>query len=504
MRPFLLLILLCLHAAAADVPRSDDRVESDDWFAGQLNGQPAVSLHQVAMRHPDGRRTTTADLVMVFRRKLGAVENRFEVRQSQKLVEDGEGRVVSFRLDDEQNGAPTSAVGTISGGRVRGVLHRLGRVQPIDLVVPEGVELVSDRRSQDALVKAEPAKGASRRFSSLGLVSGQVLILTMTATCDGRDGDGNWLFRVVTDQVPLPMSMVLAPKGQLQRMTLDLGVIRLDLRPSQGPVALLGAAVEAGNLVAIRGPSPRPVARNRFRLPVGAQVPADDFQNVAGRELTAAAEASPSPLNDPAPFLAAEPQLELDDPALRKWVEGLDADPAADGDERVERLRLGVRTHITRKDLAVNDGSALETYRSRRGDCTEHATLLCAALRIAGIPARIEVGLVFSPEHGAWVGHAWNSAWVKGRWLHLDSAYPGIPRSCYIKLGTTTGASVATAGGAMLANLATVLGKEVETLPEPAAAPARPLPAAAQAGTAGAVDAPVPPATAASAAAAAP
>lgn len=470
MRPFLLLLALCLHLAAADLPRPDDRVESDEWFAGQLNGQPAVSLHQVAVRHQDGRRTTTVDQVMVFRRRLGAAENRFEWRQSQKLVEDGDGRLVSFRFDDEQNGATTSAAGTVSGGRVRGVLHRLGRVQPIDLAVPEGVELVSEQRSRDALLKAEPAKGDSRRFSGLGLVSGQVLIVSLTATCNGRDADGNWLFRVVMDQAPLPMDLVLAPKGQLRLMDINLGLIRLQLRPSPGPVALLGATVEAGNLVAIRGPSPRAVASNRFRLPADAVVPADEFQRLDGRELTVRAEAAPAPLADPAPYLVAEAQLELDDPALRSWVDGLAPDKAADAEERAERLRLGVRTHITRKDLGVNDGSALETYRSKRGDCTEHATLLCAALRIAGIPARIEVGLVFSPEHGAWVGHAWNSAWTKGRWLHLDSAYPGIPRSCYIKLGTTTGASVATAGGAMLANLATVLGKEVETLSEPAAA----------------------------------
>lgn len=462
----LLAAVLLLHAE--DAPRPGDRLEADEWFVGHLNGAPAVSLHQVATRHADGRRTTTADLVMVFKRRLDRVENRFEVRQSQRLVEDADGRVVSFRLDDEQNGAPTSAVGTVTGGRVRGVLHRLGRAQPIDIPVPDGLRLESDRRSQMALVQADLPLGGQARFSGLGLVSGQVLIITSTATGRGRDADGNWLFNVLTDAVPLPMGMTLSPRGGLRRMELDLGMIRLDMRPSSGPVALLGAEIPASDLVAIRGPSPRPVAANRFRLPEGAHVPEDEFQRRDGSDLVVLAEAGPSPLVDPAPFLASDPQLELDDPALRRWVESLAPDPGLDAGERAERLRLGVRTHITRKDLGVNDGTALETYRSRRGDCTEHATLLCAALRIARIPARIEVGLVYSAEHGAWVGHAWNSAWIEGRWTHLDSAYPGIARSCYLKLGTTTGAAVPTAGGAMIANLASVLGKEVETLPEPA------------------------------------
>jgi transglutaminase-like putative cysteine protease len=125
-----------------------------------------------------------------------------------------------------------------------------------------------------------------------------------------------------------------------------------------------------------------------------------------------------------------------------------------------------VRSYISTKDLSTGDGSALETFRNRRGDCTEHAALLCAALRIAGVPARIEVGLVHSVDHGGWVGHAWNSAYVGGRWLHLDSAYPGIPRSCYIKLASASGAGDRSPQALLLANLATVMGKSIETLAE--------------------------------------
>ncbi|MBA2479784.1 MAG: hypothetical protein H0V44_03905, partial [Planctomycetes bacterium] len=80
------------------------------------------------------------------------------------------------------------------------------------------------------------------------------------------------------------------------------------------------------------------------------------------------------------------------------------------------------------------------------------------------IPARIDVGLVFSADHGSWVGHAWNSAYVGDRWVHLDSAYPGIARSCYIKLASSTGDD--RPGARLLANLATVAGKDIETVGE--------------------------------------
>ena len=108
------------------------------------------------------------------------------------------------------------------------------------------------------------------------------------------------------------------------------------------------------------------------------------------------------------------------------------------------------------------DASALETFRTRQGDCTEHATLLCAALRIAGTPARVEVGLVYAADYGGWVGHAWNQAYVDGRWVHLDSAYPGIPRSCYLGLGFADGLG---AGAALLVQLDRFIGRTLEVVP---------------------------------------
>ncbi|MBA3683991.1 MAG: transglutaminase domain-containing protein, partial [Planctomycetes bacterium] len=108
--------------------------------------------------------------------------------------------------------------------------------------------------------------------------------------------------------------------------------------------------------------------------------------------------------------------------------------------------------------------SALEAFRERRGDCTEHANLLCAALRIAGIQARTEVGVVFAAEFRGWVGHAWNSAWFDGAWHHLDSAYPGIERSCYLRLGSNSGGAGTAA--ALAGAMAAFAGKTVETVGE--------------------------------------
>ncbi len=290
-------------------------------------------------------------------------------------------------------------------------------------------------------------------------------IVQTTATFKSALANGDEVFDVLMDVMPVPTTMTITPTGDLVGMTMALGVITIEVRQSKGPVPLEGAELAPTGLVTkAAGPAPTAGPRNRYRLPANATVAADEFQSQQGAEVTVTAQSAPSALADPAVFLRAEPQPELADPAMRAWVEGIAAKHRGSAAELAENLRLAVRAYIVHKDLSMGDATALEAFRERRGDCTEHANLLCAALRIAGIPARVECGLVFADSFGGWVGHAWNSAYVDGRWIHLDSAYPGVERSCYLKLGSTSGGPWQSTGAAMLGNLAKVMGKTIETL----------------------------------------
>ena len=121
-------------------------------------------------------------------------------------------------------------------------------------------------------------------------------------------------------------------------------------------------------------------------------------------------------------MLAASALLELEDPLLRELAaKPREATPSA----TAESLRRLVRGHLRNKDLRVAFASAAEAARTRQGDCSEHATLLCALLRIRGIPARIAVGLGHADRFGgksnvfAW--HAWTQAWIDGAWVDLDA-----------------------------------------------------------------------------------
>lgn len=67
---------------------------------------------------------------------------------------------------------------------------------------------------------------------------------------------------------------------------------------------------------------------------------------------------------------------------------------------------------------------ALSTLENRVGDCNEHAVLLAALARAAGIPCRIEAGLVYLK--GQFYYHAWNLAYL-GRWITVDALFGQMP-----------------------------------------------------------------------------
>jgi hypothetical protein len=68
--------------------------------------------------------------------------------------------------------------------------------------------------------------------------------------------------------------------------------------------------------------------------------------------------------------------------------------------------------------------NALEILRHRVGDCNEHAMLLTALARAAGIPAQMEAGVVY--QRGRFYYHAWNVLFL-GAWVTADATSGQFP-----------------------------------------------------------------------------
>jgi transglutaminase-like putative cysteine protease len=99
--------------------------------------------------------------------------------------------------------------------------------------------------------------------------------------------------------------------------------------------------------------------------------------------------------------------------------------------EAARRIEEFVSRYMKPSGLETGYASALETLRTRKGDCTEYALLTAALCRAAGIPARIALGLVYAETgHGGrrdfFGGHAWTQVFLDGHWYSLDAALGGF------------------------------------------------------------------------------
>ncbi|HEX6636332.1 MAG TPA: transglutaminase-like domain-containing protein [Steroidobacteraceae bacterium] len=124
--------------------------------------------------------------------------------------------------------------------------------------------------------------------------------------------------------------------------------------------------------------------------------------------------------------LRATPWLNFEDEALTTRARNL-ARGVPDASTAMRRLTAYVRNHMSAERIdMLGYGSALEAFRSRRGDCTEYAVLLAAMGRAAGVPTRVVSGLVYSRsfegQHYVFVPHVWVHAWTGSAWQAFDAA----------------------------------------------------------------------------------
>ncbi|MBT3233113.1 MAG: transglutaminase domain-containing protein [Calditrichaeota bacterium] len=77
--------------------------------------------------------------------------------------------------------------------------------------------------------------------------------------------------------------------------------------------------------------------------------------------------------------------------------------------------------HAIKKQPATGIPSALAVLQQLQGDCNEHSVLFTALARSVGIPARIQLGVVY--QQGRFYYHAWSAAWVDGCWEEFDPTF---------------------------------------------------------------------------------
>lgn len=157
-------------------------------------------------------------------------------------------------------------------------------------------------------------------------------------------------------------------------------------------------------------------------------------------------ERQSAPALDPDPdpadgYLAPSELIESDAPEIRELAWEATAG-ARDAREAANKLEGWVHYRVRYRGSGIGFASAVETLRSRDGDCTENAFLLTALLRARGIPARLVGGLVYThppDQEPGFAYHVWVEAHL-GSWTALDSAiYGEVVDATHLAMAKTTG-----------------------------------------------------------------
>ncbi len=150
-------------------------------------------------------------------------------------------------------------------------------------------------------------------------------------------------------------------------------------------------------------------------------------QTLSGRELTIKKETLSGVAGHAEeklqPFLMPNAFIQSDNPDIRALSAQI-APPGRSDRVRAEQLMRWVYENIDKKPV-VSMPNALSTLVHRQGDCNEHAMLLAALGRAAGIPAQVETGIVYMK--GRFFYHAWNRFYVEGGWITADATLGQMP-----------------------------------------------------------------------------
>ena len=437
-------IALLLALAAALPARAADAVE-ERWYQLSLGGQRCGWMHQRLERSGDVFRSITETEMNVGRMGQGV-----SLRNQSTFEETARGEPLRAEIRKNSGATPVTSTWTFTKAGIDIVEEQGGRRTSQHRPAPPAGWLPP--HAADEFVRHRLASGAKElRYVTVDPESGpdpvsveSVLTGTAEGELDGRRVPlTEWSTK--TSLIERPTKEFLSADGVLVRSLTDLGVGILESRlGSRAAVTAASGPVEimARTFIPLSADAHALTGARRAQLAVRAadgrlaDLPSAGAQSfLRGGPGTGTLEidadaGSPASAADQADqrFLRPSVMADGDDPAIREIasvaLRGCAALPLA----RAEALRTATYRHISNKNLASGFATASEAARSRAGDCTEHAVLLCALLRSQGIPARVCSGLLYVRDAGSvrntYGWHMWTQAIIDGRWVDLDAVLP--------------------------------------------------------------------------------
>lgn len=347
----------------------------------------------------------------------------------------------SFQFDLGSNLLTYTVRGSVAGRKLTVRVGPPAEEKIIVIEIPEPFYLGGGILESVGAAGLRP--GEARTFpvfdpATLGQRSVQVSILgeeTLTIMGEGRKAK-----KVSVDFLGMKQVAWIDPDGSVLREEGILGIALERVRREEALAGLEGAvSADLTEIAAIPASIPIEDAAALRLLKIRLEgLPEGPFVLDGGRQvyregvLTIRRE----PSHDPSPasgvgagdlpgLLKATPFVQADHPKIRQRA----ADIVASGDRdsvKGEKLMLWVHKNLQKRPV-LSVPNALEILENLVGDCNEHAVLLAALARAAGIPADVEAGLVYL--RGRFFYHAWNVLYLRDRggWVTADAVLGQMP-----------------------------------------------------------------------------
>ncbi|MBG28909.1 MAG: hypothetical protein CMI31_02745 [Opitutae bacterium] len=439
------LLLPCLTMAQTEAPQG---LISEAWMEVRMFNAKVGYSHTTLRRDGDVVHTRTETTMIINR--AGADVTMKSIESSRETIG---GKPLGFFTSMDLGSAPVRKKGVFADGKIRVTAKQFGREKVTEYnldqrgIMSWGLELLSRTKGNakgtkyeawmyspefgmDAPTKVTVESHGEEQFELKGkTMKGTKLVSTMHSEA-GEVPIATWLGE---DGRPLRVTMQMAGIP-IEMIATDRALAKAEFQPTD---------LFTQSLLSIETEIPGDANSVVYRMlpkkdkQLDLQPEKNDFQQVrslgeGGVEVTVKRARHADLLKAKGhsgglafEYKKANVMIDSDDPLVQRLAKG-----ATQGSRNVfdmaHRLRHFVSHYVRVKNLEVGFATASEVARSREGDCSEHAVLLAAMGRAAGLPSRVVAGLVYVPELAGKKNvmgyHLWTQFHLRGRWVDFDAA----------------------------------------------------------------------------------
>ncbi len=416
-----------------------EQLVGTEWYSVRIFGQPS-GWARIETQLAEGGENPRLRLTQEVKVLVSLGGQKLEANTSQVGLFDERLRPVSIELDKNELGRRSHLSATLADGRliVRTGSDEPGTPEPEERTLDLPADFASDLIVPVRLLRGELEVGDQIEYSAYDPETDVMDTRTVTVEePEEINGTEALVIRTQSQKLGIEVLSWVTEDGTMLRQTAP-GLLDLTLERVSEEEALTSVApFELSNTIAVehRLPNVRSLRQVRLRIhrDVGDAtelIPGSHRQSVEadGEDalVTVDAEEPPQqalslPIEDEsvARFLQPTRHIQCDDSRIIDLAQEIVGEET-DAWSAAQKLCSWVYSELGKVESEPRPISALEVLDQMRGDCTEHAVLMAALGRAAGIPTRMATGLAYIG--GRFGYHAWTEVWI-GRWVEMDPSW---------------------------------------------------------------------------------